>query len=296
MEITFLGTGSMLPTKMRNHSAILITHHKYGLLFDCGEGTQRQIQFIKTKHNKIDVICISHWHGDHCLGLPGLIETLGSLNYTKTLHIYGPTGTKKHLKAMQESYSSGWTIPINAQDIEEGTIYENEEFTIEANKLIHNVESYGFRLVQKEKRRIDTEKLKEKNIPPGAHLKLLQENKTAEFKGKKLNPKTLTYIVPGKVISYISDTGMCLGAEKTAKNADLLISESTFDASLELDAKKYNHLTSKQAAQIAKKSKAKQLILTHFSQRYTNTKQLVDEAKEIFPKTSAAFDLLQIKL
>lgn len=296
MQITFLGTGSMLPTKTRNHSAILITHNKYGILFDCGEGTQRQIQHIKTKHNKIDVICISHWHGDHCLGLPGLIETLGSLNYSKTLHIYGPTGTKKHLKAMQDSYSSGWNIPIKAFDLENGTIYENEEFTIEANKLSHNVESYGFRLIEKDRRRIDIEKLTKDKIPQGSHLKDLQENKIATYKEKKLDPKTYTYIVQGKIISYISDTGVCLGAQKTAKGADLLISESTFEESLEVDAKKYNHLTSKQAATIAKSANAKQLVLTHFSQRYTNTKKLVSEAKKVFKNTTAAFDLLQIKL
>ncbi len=296
MEITFLGTSGMVPTKDRNHVATFISYGSEGILIDCGEGTQRQIKLAGLKITKVTKILISHWHGDHVLGLPGLIQTLGASDYNKVLEIYGPIGTKKRIKDMLNTFIFDKRIEMKVYDINKKKIYDGKKFYLESFELKHGVRCVGFNFIEKNHRRINIRKIRQLGIPESPLLGKLQDNKTITFEGKKITPKETTYIVEGKKITIIPDTSLCKNCYEFAKDSDLLICEATYMSDLEDKAKEYNHLTSQQAAQIASMSNTKQLILTHISARYKDSKELEEDAKEIFPETKVAHDLMKVKL
>jgi len=294
MEIIFLGTGSMVPTKQRNHSAILFRYKNENILFDCGEGTQRQFRKAKLKPSKITKLIISHWHGDHVLGIPGLLQTLAYSDYTKTLEIYGPTGTKKYLKTMEKSSAWEIKIKIKVNEIESGKFIDNNDFMIEAFPLKHGCKCLGYRITEKDKRKVNLKYLKKHGLSKHPILKELQQGKSIKWEGKKIDVDKATILQKGKVIGLIMDTMKFSSLEKVGENADLLISEATH---LEKDREEsYKHLTVKEAAENAKKSKAQKLILTHFSQRYKDTKDILKEAKTEFKNTKAAEDFMKIEL
>jgi len=296
MEITFLGTSGMVPTKDRNHVATFISYGSEGILIDCGEGTQRQIKLAELKVTKVTKILISHWHGDHVLGLPGLIQTLGASEYNKTLEIYGPIGTKKRIKNMLNVFVFDRNVQIKVNEIKKKKIFDGKDFYLEAYELKHGIKCFGFNFIEKYHRRINIKKTKALGIPEGPLLGKLQENKTIVFKGKKITPKDTTYIVKGKKISVITDTLVCKNCYELAKDADLLICEATYTSDLEEKAQEYKHLTSTQAAQIASMSNAKKLILTHLSARYKDLKEIEDDAKTIFKEVKVAYDFMKVKL
>lgn len=296
MEITILGTASMVPTKDRNHTAILIFHEKDSLLFDCGEGTQRQMKIAKADINRINKIFLSHWHGDHALGLPGLIYTLCNQSYDKTLHIYGPQGTKKHFKAMMEAFDFDNRIELDVHEVSSGVIYESQEYNIECMEMEHRVPTIGFSLIENSKRKMNLSELKKLGIPKGPFWNKLQLGQDIEFNGKKIKADEVTTLIPGKKITYVPDTAYCENAIKLAENADVLLSDSTFLSEKEEMAEDYGHLTAKQAAEIANAANVKKLVLTHFSQRYKTTHDLEEEAKTYFPNSVAAFDFMKIRI
>lgn len=296
MKLVTLGTSAMVPTVERNHSANLLIYKNEGILVDCGEGTQRQFRYAKLKPTKITRLFITHWHGDHILGLPGLFQTLQAMEYTKTLHIYGPKGTKQYIKKLFDFFvPSEKMIKHEVHEVKDGVVLETPEFTIESKKLDHNPLTYGYRFKEKDKLRIKKDMLKKYKIK-GKIIKDLQEGKDIVWEGKKLSNKKMTYGTKGKVISFVFDTGYCENAIKLAKDADILLIESSLGKDQEEKAKKWNHLTSEMAAKIAKKAKVKKMILTHISQRYKTTNELVKQAKKIFPKTVVAKDLQVFEL
>jgi ribonuclease Z len=296
MQITFLGTSCAVPTKDRNHTSILLTYRDEGILFDCGENIQRQIKIAGIKPTKITKILISHWHGDHVFGLPGLIYTLGFTEYNKTLKIYGPKGTKKYFKNMIESTSDKPRIKIEIKEIGPGKFFDNKWFKLEAEKLEHRCPTLGFSFIEKDRKRINLNFIKKYKIPEGPLLGKLQEGKDIEYKGKKITAKQATYPVKGKKIAYIADTALCKGAYALAENADLLISDSTYSNKDKDKAEKYDHLTAQQAGLIASKSNVKQLVLIHFSQRYKNVHDLEEDARNVFDNSIAAKDFMKINL
>ena len=296
MKVIFLGTSCMVPTKTRNHSAYFISYKSEGILLDCGEGTQRQIKKANIKPSKITKIFISHWHGDHTLGIPGLLDTLSASEYNKTLEIYGPKGTKTFLKHIEKGFVSSRKIKIRIIEIDDGICFENNDFYIESYKLEHSILCYGFRIVEKNKLKIDLQKITKYGLKEGPELGKLQNKNNIIFNNKKINYKKVTVEVKGKIISYVSDTVLCKNAYKIAKEANILICESTYSNEDIKKAKEFKHLTSVQAAQIAKKSKSEILYLTHFSQRYKDLKLLKKEAQKIFSNTKISEDLMKIKI
>lgn len=296
MEITFLGTSSMVPTKERNHSAVFISYGSEGVLIDCGEGTQRQFKLAGIKITKVTKILISHWHGDHVLGLPGLIQTLGASEYNKILEIYGPPGTKKRIKGMFNVFIFDKNIQIKIREIKTKKFYDGKYFYLEAFELNHGIKCFGFNFIEKDHRRINIKKTKVLGIPEGPLLGKLQDNKTITFKGKKITPEETTYLVKGKKITLISDTAECKNCYDLAKDADLLICEATYDNNLEEKASGYKHLTATQAAKIASMSGVKKLVLTHLSARYKDSEYIEEEAKQVFPNTKVAHDFMKVKL
>jgi len=290
MKITFLGTSSMMPTATRNHSSILFNYKDENILVDCGEGTQRQFRVGNLNPLKITKILITHWHGDHVLGLPGLLQNLYRNNYNKTLEIYGPKGTKLFLQKMFEWFYSDIKLKISIKEVEEGIFFENQDFKLECTKLDHKVPCLGYSFIEKNKRKINMNYLKKFNLKNNPIIRELQLGKDIIWEGRKIKNKLATKTISGKKVSFILDTGFTKNILKLAKDSNVLICESTHGDELIEKAKKFKHLTSKQAALIAKQSKCKELILTHFSQRYKETNNLLKEAKRVFKNTSAAND------
>lgn len=296
MEIIFLGTSSMQPTKKRNHSSFLLRYKDENILFDCGEGTQRQMRIAGLKPAKITKILISHWHGDHIFGLPGVLSAMAADHFTGTLYLYGPRGTKAFLSHLLQSYVSKERITIAAKDVEEGVFFEGKDFFLEAQPLQHATRCLGFSFQEKERRKIDMRKAKKLGLKEGPLLGTLQQGQPILWQGKKIRPEAVTTLLLGRKISYIADTLPCPGANRLAKNADILISEGTHLDELRESSKRYMHLTVKEAAQIAAKNKAKNLIITHLSQRYKNVEEILKEAQTYFPNSVVAEDFLTIKL
>ncbi len=297
MEIIFLGTSAMIPTKERNHSAMLIKYDGEGILVDCGEGTQRQLKIAGETATKITKILISHWHGDHVLGLPGLLQTLSASEYAtkeKVLEIYGPRGTKKHVELMLEAFPFDNKLQMSVKEVSNGKFVNTELYEIEAYPLDHSIPCIGFCFIEKDKRRIDVAKIKKLGIPEGPLLGKLQQNMAISHNGKNISPKDTTYIIPGKVIGIITDTGQCKNCLEIAEGTDILICEATFMEKEAEKAEQYKHLTIKQAALIAHTANAKKLILTHFSQRYKEKSELEQEARDIFSNVVLAYDGMKI--
>ena len=296
MKITFLGTSAMIPTKDRDHSSLFIQYKDEGILVDCGEGTQRQLRRAKISPSKITKILISHWHGDHTLGIPGLMQNLGASNYTKTLEIYGPKGTKKYFKNMMSGFSYQLKIKYKLKEVSSGVIYKDKNFRIESILLDHTITTLGYSIIEKEKLKMNLEYLKRFGLTQHPLLGKLQQGKDIVYKGKKIKVKNATTPIKGRKITIIMDTAPCKNAESLANNSDLLIIESTWNDKLKDLVKRRKHLTSKLAAEIGKKAKVKRIILTHFSQRYKNTNELESEARKVFKNTRAAKDLMEIEI
>jgi len=297
MEITFLGTGSAIPTKDRNHMAVFVSHGSEGILLDCGEGTQRQMRIAKISPTKVTKILISHWHGDHVLGLFGLINTIGmSSEPGRKLEIFGPIGTKKRLKSFFDTFECNCQVDIIIKEVKTGKVFETKDLEVQTLPMKHHVVCNAYSIVEKDKRRINLSVIKKLGIPHGPLLGKLQKGKTISFKGKKISPAKTTTVVKGKKVSFVTDTETCPNCIKIAKDSDVLIIESSYASDLQEKAKEYKHLTSADAANIAKKAKVKKLALTHFSMRYKDTKEFEKDAKKIFPKYVIAKDFMKISL
>lgn len=296
MEITFFGTSSMVPTKDRNQSGVFIRYKNDGILVDCGEGMQRQFKQKGIPLSKITKILITHWHGDHVFGLPGVISTLGAEEYQKTLEIYGPRGTKRCIENMFKAFVFDIKIKFEIYEIKETKFFENRDFYLEALPLEHNVVTLGYSFVEKDIRHINIKKVKELGIPQGPLLGKLQNNEVINFKDKKINPKDVTYIEKGKKITIITDTVPCKNAIKLAKDADLLICESTYSSKLEEKGEAYGHMTGKQAGLVANQANAKKLVLTHFSARYKTTHEVEEDARNVFNDSIAAKDFMVLNV
>ncbi len=297
MELIFLGTSAMVPTKERNHSSLFIKCGKEGILLDCGEGTQRQFKEAGETATRITKILISHWHGDHVLGLPGLLQTLSASEYGKkeeTLEVYGPKGMKKKFMQMLDTFPFDNRLKLSVKEVEKGTCIKNEDIEVEAFPLDHAIPCIGFQIRETSKRKIDVEAVKKLGIPDGPLLGMLQKNKSITFKGKKISPKKTTYVVKGKSIGVITDTAQCKNCLNIAEGVDVLICEATFMEKEAEKAEQYKHLTIKQAALIAHTANANKLVLTHFSQRYTEKAEQEQEAKDVFHNVILAFDGMRI--
>jgi ribonuclease Z len=286
----------MVPTKERNTSAILISYKAENILIDCGEGTQRQLKIAGIKPTKITKILISHWHGDHVLGLPGLLQTIGASEYSGTLKIYGPQGSSEHVDKMLNAFVFGNIVNHKVIDISKKRFLDSKHYALEAMPLEHGINCLGFSFLEKDRRRIKVNEAKKMGIPEGPLMGKLQEGKSIIVKGKKILPDQVTYVVKGKKITYVADTLFCDNSIELAENADILISEAVYDSSLENKALEYKHLTAKQAGLIANQANVKKLVLTHFSQRYKNPQEIEEDARTVFNNIICAHDFMKIRL
>jgi ribonuclease Z len=274
----------------------LLTYKSENILVDCGEGTQRQFRKAKINPCKLTRILITHWHGDHVLGLPGLLQTLALNNYNRTLYIYVPKGTRHYMDLIFRLFVFDGKIRYEIHEVESSKFEETDDFYLEARSMQHRTPCVAYSFVEKEKLRVNKEKLGKLGIK-GKIVSELAKGKDIEFQNKKIKARELTYSQPGRKITFILDTKINENCYKIAENSDLLICESTYTTKESEQAEEYKHLTAAQAAEIAKKAKAKRLVLTHLSQRYENKEKLIlDEAKKVFKNTEIAEDLARIEV
>lgn len=301
LEVTFLGTVSGIPTRDRNHAAIVFEYYgekKDTLLFDCGEGTQRQLLIAGINFMDIDKIFITHWHADHFAGLIPLIQTMNLEKRTEELKIFAPEAERFVSDIIDLGYF-GLRFPIEAIDVPfEGDqitkIFEEEEYEIFSVPAFHTVPSVAYCFREKDRWNIDLEKLKEKKLKRGDWLKRLKKYGKAVYMGKEIQLKDVASVTTGLKIIYTGDTKPCDNIFQISRNADLLIHDGTFLEAEE--AKGKHHADVKEAAKIAKDANVKQLILTHISRRYTDTRLLEEEAKKVFPNTKVAKDFMKVKI
>ena len=296
VEVTFLGTVGSIPTKSRNHPAIYLKYqseNEYCCLFDCGEGTQKQIFTSGLNFMRINDIFITHWHADHFAGLLGLIQTMNMEQRTKPITIYAPEAEEFVPMLLNLGYSSK-DFKVIIKNVEfEGTrrqkLMETKEFYIEAIPAKHGIPAVAYAFVEKDRINIDKDKAVKLGLPKkGMIYRKLKEKGKISFKGKSIKLEDISKVEKGKRIVYSGDTKPCKNILTLAKDADLLIHESTF-FSEHLEGK---HTTFEEAVEIAKKVKAKQTVLTHISRRYQDTRKLKEMIKD--PSIKIAKDFMKV--
>lgn len=285
----------MQPTKLRNHAGVLLQYGTEHILFDCGEGIQKQMRIAGVKPAKITRLCLSHFHGDHVLGIPGLLSSMGADQFASKLQIYGPKGTRKYIENFLKSFAAKDIIEHEIHEVRSGIIMEGKTFTVEAQPLKHTIPCFGYRFQEKDQRRIQVAKTQKIGLS-GPLLGELQQGKDILWKGKKIKAEDFTSVVPGKNISYVTDTALCNGIAALGKDADLLIIEGTLLDNLRANAEKSLHLTVKQAALMASENNVKKLVITHISQRYKTTIDIWEEARQYFDDVIIAEDFMKIKV
>jgi ribonuclease Z len=298
MKLTILGTASAFPTKERAHSAMLLDIGPESILFDAGESVQRQIQIAGAKPFKISKIFITHWHGDHVLGLGGLLQSFGMLKRKIPVEIYGPKGTFERFQHLRKALELRIGFPIKIIEVPLKTIrvISTEKYEIWAAKAKHDIDCLAFTYIEKPKRRIDIKYLRKFNLINNPVIGKLAEGKDITWKNKKISANKATYFQPGKKFTYIIDSAYSEELVRFSKDSDLLICEATFTSDMRTEAKEFGHMTAADAAQLAKKAKVKKLVITHFSQRYKTADDLLKEAKKIFANTIAAKDFMTLEL
>ena len=300
LNVIFLGTAGSVPTPKRSLPAILIQRKGEQIMFDCGEGVQRQMIKAKAGFHKKMKIFITHMHGDHVLGLPGLLQTMALLDREKKLNIYGPPGIKRFLEGIRETVQFVLTFPVEVYEIEkEGVVCEEEEYYVQAVWANHVIPSLSYALIEKPRPgKFYPEKAKALGVPEGPLWSKLQHGQKIKlFNGRIVKPEDVTGpLRPGRKIVYTGDTRPFKGFTKFAAGADLLIHDATLDNEMVERAEEDGHSTPEQAARNAKRAKVKQLILTHVSARYDDASILLEQAKKIFKNTKVAEDFMKIEI
>ncbi len=325
MELIILGSSAAIPVRERNLPSTALKYKNELLLFDCGEDIQRKLVEAGLKFNKPLKILISHFHGDHVIGLPGILFRFSLITRTTPLTIFGPKNlflylfTHRKILGLKANYpisiieidndnkklivfeTLDSEIPIEEKFLEDNVIFESDKYTLKYTLVEHSVLTFAYSFIEKPRSgKFNPEKAKELGIPESNLWKKLQEGEIIEYKGKKIDPLKEGIVGPkrpGRKVTYSGDTVPCENLIELGKNSDILIHEATFSKDLSDIAEEKRHSTSVDAATDAKKMGAKQLILTHISSRYQEDAiKLLEEAKEIFPNTLIAEDLMRVEL
>ena len=297
MKLVFLGTGGSYPSRERNLSSVALKMNGEVILFDCAEGTQRQMMFTSVSFMKISCILLSHFHGDHFLGLPGLVQTMYLNEREEPLDIYGPPKTVKRITALLGLGHFHPSFEIRVHDVGDGQVIDKGAYTITSCWAKHGVPNMAFAIEEKDRPgRFDKPTALALGIPEGPLFGKLQRGETVEHNGKTFTPEmVLGPSRPGRKIVYSGDTAPCDAVVELSKGADVLIHDSTGASELKEKMDEYGHSTPAGAAEIAKKAGVKHLFLTHISPRYRNDDlpMLEAEAREVFENSHVAKDFLE---
>jgi ribonuclease Z len=285
MQVTFLGTSGAVPTTQRNTSAVLVRREGERLLFDCGEGTQRQMMRYGTGFS-ISHVFLTHLHGDHVLGLPGLCQTFDFNDREEPLAVHTPPGTKRAVENLVGVTGARPGYPVRVNEVNPGEVaLRADEYEIRAFETDHRTQSVGYALVEDERKgRFDRERAEELGVPEGPKFSALHEGETVELDdGTVIEPDQVVGPPrPGRRVIYTGDTRPTDTTEEAASDADLLIHEATFADDRAERAGKTAHTTAEQAAELSNRAGVKRLALTHISSRYAgDASQLEQEAREV---------------
>jgi len=293
-DLIILGCSSQQQTRFRNHGAYLLRWNDEGLLFDPGEGTQRQFIFADVPPPCVTRIFISHFHGDHCLGLSSMLLRLNLDKVTHPIHCYYPASGKKYFDRLRNCCIYRENIQIVEHPVKKAGLVEDDgKFRIEAAFLDHGVENIGWRITEPDTIKFDKEKLKALQLD-GPIIRDLERDGKITHNGRIITLEEVSHLRPGDAFAYIVDTRPCKGAQILAKGAKLILSEATYLDSERAIAHEYHHMTATQAAQIALDAEAHMLVLTHFSARYRDMEEFGIEARKIFPNTFVAEDFIRM--
>ena len=289
-ELVVLGTASQVPTRYRNHNGYLLRWDSEGILFDPGEGTQRQMIFADVAATAVTRICITHFHGDHCLGLAGISQRISLDGAPHPVHVYYPASGQVYYERLRKASIFHDVATFIAHPISKpGLIERTEHFSLYCQPLNHGVETFGYRLQEHDGRTMLPEKLAAVGVSGPIIGQLIREGRV-EIAGKTILLEDVSLAKPGQSVAFVMDTRMCDNAVVLAKSVDMLICESTY---LTIDADKAHdngHLTATEAATIAKQAQARKLVLTHFSQRYPSVEPFLAEAQRIHEHVVAVRD------
>lgn len=308
MELTFLGTGSAMPTRQRNVSAMVLRlpERRELWLFDCGEGTQHQLLRTPLRPPQIRRIFVSHLHGDHLYGLPGLLTSLSMLGVETAVDVYGPRGLAEVVDVTLRAAHAGCTYELRVHELAPSVVLDEGDgegaLRVRCLPLEHGVPCFGFRIEEAARPgRLDAERAAALGVTSGPDLGTLKRGGTVVVEGGRevRGAELLAPPVPGRVVAVCGDTLPCEAAVELARGADLLVHEATFGESRRQMAAERAHSTAAQAAEVARRAGAARLVITHFSARYQQeggetVDELLAEARAVFPATEAAHDLLTI--
>ncbi|SRR5579885_80913 len=298
MKLVFLGTSAAQPTVERGMTCICLVLDKEILMFDAGEGAQIAFQKAKLGWNKKIKIFVTHLHGDHCVGILGLLQTMSLQNRTESVDIFGPQGIDEFLAANLKILNFGLTFPVRIMKVKEGLVYDDTAYTIHVCEAEHSIPAYSYLFIEKDKPgKFYPEKAKKLGVPEGKLWHELQQGKEVNVGDKTVNPSdVMGEKRKGRRIGISGDTRPTTKLEEFFKGCDYITFDSTYSDVLQDKAKENFHSTSVEAAKLAKKAQVSNLILTHFSARYEDAEELVKEAKSIHGSVIAAKDLLEIEI
>ncbi len=298
MKLVFLGTSAAQPTVERGMTCICLVLDKEILMFDAGEGAQIAFQKAKLGWNKKIRIFVTHLHGDHCVGLLGLLQTMSLQNRTESVDIFGPTGIDEFLAANLKILNFGLTFPVRVMRIKEGLVYDDPAYTIHVCEAEHSIPAYSYLFTEKDKPgKFYPEKARNLGVSEGKLWHELQQGIEVKVGDKVVKPSdVMGEKRKGRKIGISGDTRPTAKLEEFFKGCDYMTFDSTYSDKLRDKAKENYHSTAKEAAELAKKAKVSNLVLTHFSARYDDAEELVKEAKTIHSSVIAAKDLLEIEI
>jgi ribonuclease Z len=294
-ELVVLGTASQVPTRARGHNGYLLRWDGEGLLFDPGEGAQRQMLQAGVSVTDVTRICLTHFHGDHCLGVPGVVQRLSLDRVPHPVDAYYPASGRRYFDRLRHACAFHETAVLRERPVDaEGEVARGGFGVLSARRLVHAVDAYGYRLVEPDGRRMRPDLLARHGIV-GPAVGRLQRDGTLTVDGRTVTVEQVSEARRGQRFAFVMDTRLCDGVYALAEGADLLVIESTF---LEQDAGlawRYGHLTAGQAARVAAESGVRTLVLTHFSQRYPDPGGFADEARRHFDgELVVAADLMRV--
>ena len=300
LRVVFLGTSGSVPTLKRSLPSVVVQCPRDQWMFDCGENVQRQMMQTKVSFHRKMKIFITHLHGDHVLGLPGLLQTMALMDRKETVQVYAPKGLKEFLLCAKETLNFGLTYPVDIYEIHaEGVVCDEAEYQVIATKSNHAIASYAYAFVEKPRPgKFYPKKAAALGVPAGELWSKLQRGEEVQATNGKAvkSSDVMGPLRPGRKIVYTGDTKPFENFSKFAEGADLVIHDCTFDNSLTEKAETDGHSTPSQAAAQARAANAKKLVLSHISARYPDASLLLEQAKEVFPNTILAEDYLELEL
>ena len=299
LNVIFLGTAGSLPTPERNPSAVLVNREGDLILFDCGEGTQRQMMRARTGMMRLTHIFLTHLHADHILGIPGLLETMAFQGREEPLTIAGPIHTSRMLDCFKAVCYFSRHFAVQAVELEPGETVPLKGFQVTAFSTQHSVPSLGYCLEEVQRPgRFNREAAIFLGVPPGPLFGRLQRGQSIEIDGRRIEPhQVMGPARPGRKVVYTGDTRPCTSVEEASQGADLLIHDCALASDMEDWARETKHSTSAEAAETARRAGVAALVLTHISSRYSeDTSALLREARSIFEKSTVAEDLMSLEI